>query len=219
MIPAMIIVIASITIVNYLSSKPTDINIAPYFVPIMAAFFGFNFYRSIKKQKKLLYSYTITVSNDGVTREQLNMPPLTISSIEIKEIIKTKKGAFRVKGVDKADVIYIPSWIDNTEGVENALQSLAPITFNPKVPLYRKFAAVLPFIGVCAMICVYALENMAIVCTCAIILVGLLIWAFYTIQTNKNVGPKVKRNGWFFILLIVAVICIVVTKFTGYWPF
>jgi hypothetical protein len=73
---------------------------------------------SFRKQKKFLLSYSVTVSDEGVTREQLNTPPLSISFMEIKEIIKTPKGGFMVKGIDRTDVIHILYFIDNPDTLE-----------------------------------------------------------------------------------------------------
>jgi len=66
-------------------------------------------------------------SKSDIIREQLNTAPLTIHFMEIKEILKSKKGGFMIKGRTRTDVICIPYLIDNAAALEVELGKFAPI--------------------------------------------------------------------------------------------
>ena len=206
-----------VLLLNTYSARTTEVNVLPYLIPILAVWFGFGIFRSLRKQKKLLMSYRLTISEEGITREQMNTPPLSISFMEIKEIIKTKKGGFMIKGVDRTDVILVPYMIDDPEMLEERLQALAPITYNAKEPLYRKYGMVLFALALGMMLCVYTVTNKIMVAICAILLVGLFVWAFYEIRVSKNVPRNAKRSSWFFLIVVVAILYMTYLKLTGGW--
>lgn len=52
-------------------------------IPIMAIYFSFSIYRTVRKQKRIMLSYLVTISGEGITRELFNTPTLFISFMEI----------------------------------------------------------------------------------------------------------------------------------------
>lgn len=217
MIPLMILVVLAVTLINAFSGNTIEVSTWPFVFPFLAAFLCFNFYRSHKKQKKVLLGYVVTISEDGITREQFNTPPLSISFMEIKEIVKSKKGDFKIQGVDSTDIICIPYFIDNREALEECLQTLAPITINPKIPVYRKYRLLLPILALAMMIWFYIATNKIIVGICGPILVGLLVWLFCEIHRNKNIPRNGKRVRWYILLLITCIIYVTYAKLTDTW--
>ena len=107
-VPIMSVVVIIITLTNTFSGKTVDTGYLLIVFPIVVIFLGFNMYRGFRKQKKFLASYSVTLTDNEIIREQMNTPPLTINFMEIKEIAKTEKGAFIIKGLTRADVIGIP---------------------------------------------------------------------------------------------------------------
>ncbi|MDO6432762.1 hypothetical protein Q4E93_19300 [Flavitalea sp. BT771] len=201
---------------NFYTANPGDINVLPYVIPFLAVLFAFNIYRSFKKQKKFLHSYCVTISENGVTREQMNTPPLSISSLEIREIIKTKKGSFIVKGVDRTDMIFIPHWIENPALVEERLQQLAPVAENKKDARNRKLRAALAFLAIGMIICLYTVPNKIVTLICGPLLIGFIVWALYEIQTSKNVPTNAKRRNWVLLIPIIAIAYLIYLRLNGF---
>ena len=211
-IPLFTVVLVVIILINSLSPANGEINTLPFVFPVILIFFGFSLSRGLRKQKKLLLSYSVTVSDNEITREQLNTQRLSISFMEIKEIIKSEKGNFTIKGVGRTDVIHIPYWIDNSAALEECLKTLAPITIVTKDPFYKKYRTLLTIPALGAMVAVITVTNKIIVGICGVLMIGLLIWSFYEIRISKNVPENTKRRSWVFLLVIASVIYMMYSK-------
>jgi Mn2+/Fe2+ NRAMP family transporter len=197
------------------SADPGDINVLPYVIPFLAVMIGFNIYRSFKKQKKFLQTYAVTISADGITREQMNTPPLSISSIEIREIIKTKKGSFTIKGLNRTDVIHIPYWIENPASVEEHLQKLAPVMENKKDARTRNYRRLLAILAIVSMICLFTISNKIVTMICGPLLIGFLVWALYEVQTSKSVPTNAKRRNWTLLIPIIVIAYFIYLRLKG----
>lgn len=211
----MVIVGSIIITTSQYSTKPGDINVLPYVIPFLAAIYGFNIYRSFKKQKKFLQSYSVTISEEGVTREQWNTPQLSISSLEIREIIKTKKGSFMIKGVGRTDMIYIPHWIESHASVEEHLQKLAPVAENKKDARKRQFRIALAILAIGLTICVFSVSNKIVTLICGPLLIGFLVWVLYEVQTSKSVPINAKRKNWILLLPIIGIAYLIYMRLQG----
>ena len=215
LIAAAIVTVITLVLVNIFSAKADEINTLPYIIPVVVAYISFSFYRTLRRQNKFLLGYSVTISDEGLTREQPNTPPLSISFMEIKEILKTKKGSFMVKGVDRTDVIHIPYLIENPGRLEECLSALAPITVAANDPYYKRYKVVLLLLAVGIFIYLYNGTNKVLVGIGGISLAGLLGWAFYEIRTSKNVMRSTKRASWYLLFLIIAILFITITKLAG----
>ena len=189
-----------------------------YAADIFPIIFGFGTYRTLKRQKQFLMSYSVTISDNEITREQMKTPPLTISFMEIKEIVKFEKGSFVVKGASRTDIIHIPTWIEDREELEEYLQALAPIKVHTKDPWHVKYRWVLSILVLGMMLAFYLLDNKIIVGICGVALVGLVIWAIYFVLTSKNIPVSGKRRVWIYFLILASIIYATYTKLAGH-PF
>ena len=187
-------------------------------LPIFLIVMGFSVYRNLKKQKQFALSYSITISDSEILREQMNTPPLTINFMEIKEIIKNEKGSFTIKGRTRTDIIYVPYIIDNARELEQRLASFTPITVVAKDPFYKKYRLLLTFLALGAMVSVYTVDNKVIVGICGVLTTSLLLWAFYEIRVNKNLPQNTRRVSWFLLFIVLSVIYVTYMKLTGDWP-
>jgi hypothetical protein len=210
--------IAAIIIVINISNSIVDQSGTLISLPIFLAVMGFSVYRNLKKQKQFALSYSITISDSEISREQTNTPPLSINFMEIKEIVKTEKGGFTIKGRTRTDIIYVPYIIDNPQELEQRLANLAPITVMAKDPFYKKYRFLLTFLFMGAMVSVYAVTNKIIVGICGVLVTGLLLWAFYEIRISKNAPENTKRFSWFFLLIVISIIYVTYMKLTAAWP-
>jgi hypothetical protein len=181
---------------------------------IFMAYIGFTLFRLLRRQRQILMSYSVTISSDGITREQANTPTISISFMEIKEIIKTKKGGFLIKGLHRTDLIAIPRWLNENGQLEQELQKLAPITTDKRDPLMIRYRSLLVLLAVGMYICLYTFQNKVVIAASALVLVGLLGWSFYEIQISKNVTTYRKRSSWLYLLIIASIIYMTYIKLT-----
>lgn len=119
-IPLLIIVLCFGIYISLINSKDKvpDIFFPLLFIPFAAVVVFFGVYRSMKNQKSLFESYKLTITNNLITREQLNTPSISIYFNEIKEIAKYKNGSLTITGKDTAELIIIPFQIENYPQLE-----------------------------------------------------------------------------------------------------
>jgi hypothetical protein len=214
-LPLVVIVVLAMVLINFLGPKGETGDTWWYIAPILIVFYGFSFYRSFKKQKQYAQSFCITISDNEITREQLNMRPLTINFMEIKEIIKSKNGHYIIKGAGSKDVIYIANWIDNTGELEQRLQAFAPIKVREKDPWRQKFKWVLMILAIGMMVALYTLDNKIIVGISGTALTGLMIWIIYQVFTNKNIPISTRRAAWVLFIILASIVYATFGKLTG----
>lgn len=80
---------------------------------------------------------------------------------------------------------------------------------------FRKYGTLLFILAIGMMLGVYTVTNKIIVGICGTAVTGIFIWAFYVIQTSKNVPGSTKRTSWFFLIVIVSIIYMTYMKLTG----
>lgn len=209
----MLIFAAIISSVNT-GGKAGDVNILPIIIPLFAIVFGVSIYIGLKKSKKLLESYILTVTSNLIIREQFNTPTVSIYVNELKEIVQ-KGGNLAIKGKDSEDIIYVSRYIENYDQLEIRLKEIIPIVSNNSKPFYEKYRSLLPVLSVVLMLGVYAVDNKLIVTICGVIVSVQLILSFKKIQKSKNIDEKTRRSTWWIILVLVSVIGVVLAKLFG----
>lgn len=217
LIPTLIIAVAVGITISTINSKQkeNDVSILPIFIPIMTAVMGFGLYRGLNRQKALFESYTLTITNNLITREQLNTPTISIYFNDIVEIAKNKNGSFTIKGKVAADLIGIPVQIDDCSQLETALQQIQPIVIKDKVSFMEKYQSLTGLVTGGLMICVYTVNNKIIVALTGSALVALFVWSFIKIRSSKNIDSKTKRAFWIIILVLASIIIVMFYKLTG----
>src|SRR6185437_5648800 len=176
---------------------------------------SFQIPRILRRQKKMVMSYTINLSDHEITREQVDTRPLTINFMEIKEITKTRKGHFMIKGLTRTDYIVIPNWIDNYPQLEKQLQTLAPIEEKTKEHRYATVRALLSMISIPLMVGSFLVKDKAVAAIFAVLAVGLLGWIYYETRVSKNMPENLRRRSWTYLIMIAAIIYITWQKFTA----
>lgn len=192
-----------------------EVNVLPIVIPVMAVALGFGIYRGVNRQKDLFESYTLTITNNLITREQLNTPTISIYFNDVKEIAKHKNGSFTIKGKETVDLIGIPAQIDNISQLETALQQIQPIVVKDKVSFMEKYQSLTGLATLGLMLCVYTVSNKIIVALTGTTLVALMVWSFIKIRNSKNVDNKTKRSVWWVLLVLASVIAVMIFKLTG----
>src|SRR5690349_17615300 len=176
------------------------------FVPFLLLIVGFSLFRGVKKQKALLESYELTISDNLIVREQLNTQDIVIYINEVQEIVKHKNGSFCIRGKKAQNLIIVPAQIDNYEQLEIVLQKICPITTKAQGAFKQKIQVLLSFVAIGSMICVFVATNKILVGTAGSVFAILSIWGLVMIQRSKNVDRKTKNMMWISVLVILSAI-------------
>lgn len=195
--------------------KENDVNVLPIIVPVIAAALGLGVYRGVNRQKALFESYTLTIMNNLITREQQDTPAISIYFNDVKEIVKHKNGSFTIKGKEPVDIIGIPAQIDNYTQLETTLQQIQPLIVKDKASFMERYQSLAGLLTVGLMLCVYAVNNKIVVALTGSALVALMVWSFIKIRRSKNADSRTKRNVWWVVLVLASVIAVMIFKLTG----
>lgn len=201
----------SIPLINS-KDKELDLTVLPVLIPIVAASMWFGINRGLKRQKLLYENYLITITDNLITRKQINT--ISIYFNEIKEIEKRNNGSFIIKGKTSGEMIFIPSQIDHYSELEQLLEQIQPIIKNKSRTINEKYAGFTGLITVGLMFCVFTVNNKIIVGLTGILLMAIIIWSFIKIRGNKNLDNKTKGGVWWSILVLLSVISVLYFKLT-----
>ncbi|HEY1201126.1 MAG TPA: hypothetical protein VGE79_09105 [Niastella sp.] len=217
LIPTLLIAGAVGITISTINSKQNgnDINVLPIVIPITAAALAFGIYRGVNRQKAIYESYTLTITDHLVRREQLNTPTISIYFNDIREIAKHKNGGFTIKGKETVDLIQVPVQIDDYLQLEKALQQIQAIVEKDKVSFMEKYQSLTGLVTAGLMLCVYTVHNKIIVALTGSTLVALMVWSFIKIRNSKNVDNKTKQSVWWIVLVLASVTAIMIFKLTG----
>ena len=216
-IPMLLIAGAAGITISTINSKgkENDVNVLPVVIPMVVLALGFGLYRGVNRQKGLFESYTLTINNNLITREQLNTPTISIYFNDIKEIAKHKNGGFSIKGKEASDLIGIPLQIDNYPTLEAALQQIQPLIVKDKASFIEKYQSLAGLLTIGLMLCVYTVNNKIVVGLTGSALVALMVWSLIQIRTSKNIDRKTKKSIWWVVLVLASVIAVMFLKLTG----
>jgi hypothetical protein len=212
-IPFMVIAIGvGIAMGSLNSKKETDSSVLLFIIPFVACVVGFSLYRSVNRQISLLKSFTLTLTNNIVGREQLNTHIITVYHNDIREIVKNKNGSFTIKGKESTDIIYVPAQIENPTELEEELSKIKPVgTKNTGQPL-QKYQLLFPLFTLGLMLSVYMVTNKIVVAISGSLFVATMLWSLIYVQRSKNVDRKTKRNIWWVLVVLASVLWVMVMK-------
>lgn len=204
-------------IVIMYENRDQNDNFLFYLLPL--AFIGYTFINSItknlKKQKETLLSYVLTVDADYVLREQKDTPAIRIPKSEIQEIIKYSNGSFIIKGTSAAQSIAVVTQIEKKELVAQLLAELHPLSEKKQLPFMERYGMRLSFLIMAMMLGVYACDDKAIVSICGAVLLVVNGYAFYQIQRNQNLSPKVRTASWLILVVMASIAGVMFLKLTN----
>ena len=198
-----IIMFIGISLMPNMKKMPPSFNIPMlgFFALIMVGTSFFTF----KKLKAQLKTFTLTITETEIIREQVNLPTIRHQFSEITEIQKTDKNDFIIKKQGLKDAIGISPYIDNYDDLEKRLGEIKPIKYVSQ-PFLVKF--ILPLLGVW-MVAIYLLftsVNPFIVLPLGILFLSVFIYGIIVARKNKNIDAKTKRLMYFALLPAIAII-------------
>ncbi len=198
-----------------INDKEGYINVLPIVIPFGLLSIVIGLYRGINTQKALFQSYSLTITNNLITRERINTPSISIYFSEVKEIVKNKNGSFIIRGKDNNDIIEIPAQIDEYSQLEMTLQKIQPIVLKSQIPFFEKYQSLMGFVNLGLMFCVVTVTNKIIVGLSGSLFVTLMVWSLIKIRKSKNVDNKTKKAVLLSIVVIVSIITVVIFKLSG----
>jgi hypothetical protein len=206
-VPLLLIITFGVLAIFYFTMKDEqrDVNVLLLLIPFTLVTGAFGLYPSMNRQKKIFESYSLTLDNNSITREQHNTPTITISNEEISEIIKNSNGSITIKGNSKVNVIGVPPQIDDYKKLEELLNEIKQISTKTKESFPQKYIMLFSLLGM-GLMATFQISNIKIIVGISgLVLLTFLGYSFFAIQRSKNIDNKTKRGRW-MILFVAAII-------------
>jgi hypothetical protein len=170
----------------------------------------------IKGQKKLklnIHTFSISLSNNLITRKQNNVQPLSLYFTEIKEIIESST-FLKIVGIDKKNIIHINKLISNYDDLREKLNKISTIKQSKIPKIIQKYPLLIWPLIMGALYCVFAItvKNKLLVAFCGLSLATLFIYSFKEMQTSKSIDVKSKRISWFILVFTISIIGATIAK-------
>lgn len=145
-------------------------------------------------------SYTLVIEDQLITREQDDMPTVSILRNEVSEITKDKKGNFTIIGNTVHDKIKVPAQIENSEKLELLLNTIQPVVLKPNQFNVKEFSKVIAFLGLMAVIEIS--KDKIILGISGVILLAFIVYSIYQTQQDRNMTYKAKTSFLWALLLL-----------------
>jgi hypothetical protein len=170
---------------------------------------------AIRRQKKLFESFRLIITEDSISREQINTPTITLHKDRVREIRKLSNGTICIIGDSKLNVIGVPKQIERGEELERLLSEIKPLTT-------KNHGAGRAYLQVfLALLCLglagagMASEDEILSSFSAIVICAMLIVSFVVIQLSKNADKRMKRLSYFTIIPLIVITYYVVMGWTS----
>lgn len=217
LLPVFLITLTAGIVFNfYKKSEGEDfMNVIFYYLVGGLCVFCWRIYREISKRRKIYETYSLTIDDFSITREQHNTPSITTYLDNVTEIIKNKDGSFIIKGKQAGELIGVPAQMENYTELEQLLNQIKPVTTNTKALLGMRLRALL-FIPMAALlITVNTVENKMVIAAAAPLAAVLVIWNLVTVQRNRNIDHTTKNTSWIMLLVLASIIAVAYMKLTA----
>jgi len=193
-------------------NSDNKVSVLLFMVPFCVGAFGFGISKSLIRQKTLFESYTLSISQSKLIREQYNTPIITIPFTDISAIIKNTDNSFIIKGSTAVAVICVPAQISESASLERVLSEIYPMTVKTKELLVQKLQLPITLLTLGLMAIVYVATNKILVGISGTIVSGFMIWSFFQIQRNQSVDRQTKRSSYAVVMVTISLIVITIYK-------
>lgn len=158
----------------------------------------------IKRLKKMFASYTLTINDDHIKREQHYFSDIIILNSEIKKISKNKKGIITIKSNSIKKSIHIPNNIDNKEELEKILNNISPIIQTTSILNYELLRPFISILTIGAYFTLIYSENKLKVAISGTVCLLLILLSIY-INFNNKTMPKQSTSRFLLQLVFIAI--------------
>jgi hypothetical protein len=211
-ITEVVIVLIGVYIVpNIFSDSGPDSSLIFTLIMTMAVA-AFSHYTSVKRQRKMFESFRLTITNDSVIRETINMPTISIPKHSVREIFRTANGTICIVGESKLNGIVVPPQIENREELVRVLSEIKPITIKTSQSWsqYAQGAGIILVVGLCALGLLNdnrIISSISAVGICAFLITGVVL-----AHRSKNIDRRMKRLSYMTIIPVLAILSYAIIK-------
>ncbi|MHC2992898.1 hypothetical protein OB13_15410 [Pontibacter sp. HJ8] len=198
--------------ISYYNTGGSDLGTLPFMLLVGGGAVGFGMFKGLNRQRILFNSYTLTIDENFLQREQLHTPTVRIAKEAIQEIVRYPNGSFHVKGIQPADIIIMSHHLEPYDEMVATLQEFGNIRNAEIKSLQQKLLLLGIPLGLVLMAIVYISTNKYLVFFSGTALVSGLAWSVYQVWTSKNVDKKTKRSMWWSLLIILSLLGIMYVK-------
>jgi hypothetical protein len=182
---------------------PLSVGIAAVFVVL---FGGLGFRRGLRRLEETWPTYTLTVADDYLLKQQAHYPDIWISRNEVKSIRKVFTGEITVKTRDWKKFLVIPPSLIGIEEVVVLLGQWKTIKQVPrgKTLLYYVLPIVIVvlFFAVARGYLKNGAPDPAVIIGAVLVTVVLNVFHMRTLKRIPNLDERSKPKRWRFILMI-----------------
>jgi hypothetical protein len=176
----------------------------PVIVPVILLL-GIMDVKAYRKNSRLLEDYyksfEIELLESSIKKCQMNIPDVEILKSDITSIVEIKKSGIAIKTQDKYNAIFVPNSIEEYVDIKEKLSQWMEIT--SKEAKWSVWIQIISSIGAAiGMGIVLYSNNVYIVTPIAIVMIIMLAWNLFTIQTNPHIAKKTKRISWVILLIL-----------------
>jgi hypothetical protein len=179
-----------------------------FMLPIL----GFTLYNGLKRQRAMLATYKLIITEDSITREMLNAPTISIPIKEVREIIKAANGAYAILGDSKINAIAVSTEIERKEELEQLLSAIKPLTIKMSTPWHQTFQFPIAFVALALMFASFYIGNRYVSTLCGVAFSSFMIYSFVVLQKSKNIDVRAKRLSYFMLIPLLSVIGSMIMK-------
>lgn len=175
-------------------------------IPGFAIILGIAIRKAIKRQRDILNSIEINISENSINKSQKGFPLQIIQQNEIVSMIEYTGKGIMIKTQDKTKSIFIPFQINEFAEIKDVISGWHPIEPAKGNTNYRLINLMSGLLTICAMVVVYVSHNKFVILSVGLLLALSLIFSLLFIQLSKQIDAQTKKSSWLILLPIFAVI-------------
>jgi hypothetical protein len=190
----------------FLSYPNFNSSVMMLFIPLMVGVVSFGIYKGAARVEQLFGSYTLTIDEESITRDQFNTPSIRIPFGNISMIDKNAAGGFTIHGTKTVDKIIIPPQIQEAERLEEQLNRIKNITINASPSFLDRYRIVLAVANLASMAIVFMVSNKIAVAIAGLFLLSLNSWSLVVVFQSKNIDRKTKKSMYWLVPFLLAIL-------------
>ncbi len=163
-------------------------------------------YIGYKRLKSILNSYTLTITDTEIIREQKDTPTIRHLKSEITEITQYTNGSIGLKAHNSKDLIGIPTQIENAERLESLLNQIKPIKVLESKTWLERLQMPIVILSMVLLGWFFVSKNIWVVEILGVIITGFLIYSMVVSYKNKMLDNKTRRMMYIVILPLISII-------------
>jgi hypothetical protein len=171
---------------------------------IFSIVIGFATWSALKRQRRSFESFTLTIDDEKVVREQYNTPTITIYKRDVVRIIRNHNGSFTIVGDNELNAIGIPEQIENYEQLKDNLEQIRRIDIKMSKSLAEKLFVPISLVVALLIATTGITDNANLNVVCSFLIIVIMTSGMVVILVSKNIDKRTKRWSWIFLITIIS---------------